>query len=73
VRGRRVLEGEAVKRQPGSLANLECAVFDRLVDVRAGCGDPIPADRVHQDELVAGVSPMLRRTSRLTGAPPSFA
>ena len=53
--GGRVSEVEAVERQPGLLSGPEGSGFDCLIDVRGGCGDQLPADRVEQDELVAGV------------------
>src|SRR5215217_6877401 len=57
VRGRRVLQAIAVQREAGLLADTQGAVLDRLVDVRGRGHDPVPADRIEQDELVAGVEP----------------
>jgi hypothetical protein len=51
VCGERVFETEAVKLQPGPLADPEGAVFDCQIDVRGGRGDQLPADRVERDEL----------------------
>src|SRR5262245_38412893 len=45
VCGGRVLEAEAVQRQPGVRADPECAAFDCAVDVGCGGGDQVPADR----------------------------
>src|SRR5207342_927605 len=57
VGGRGLLEGIAVQGETGLLAGPEGAVRDCLVDVRGAGGDPVPADGVEHDELVARVQP----------------
>jgi hypothetical protein len=44
-----------VQRKAGLLADTEGAVLNRLVDVPSRGRDPVPADRIEQDELVAGI------------------